>query len=314
MDLVGWSEEAFTEISTEISKFMTVKLGYAPQKIRIVPCSGLTGVNVVRKATPNTCPELSSWYKGSSLWQAIDGFEVPNQQLQLQKQLEKPVRLIITDVLGEKQTKGVAVRAKVVQGWLSQGESVQVLPVGDIAPVFKLSSLQQRQQQQSSSSQQYVATGEMVDLVLGGMDPARLCTGNVLGRPAAMPPAANKFQAKVFVMEGLTIPIIAGTQVSFHMHHLDVPAAVSKLLAGTKPQNSRINSNSNDGGAQLISNKKKLRSLRALTANMQATVEITLTAPIAMERFQDCRALGRFVLRRSGDSICVGRIEEVLRE
>ena len=82
----------------------------------------------------------------------------------------------------------------------------------------------------------------------------------------------------------------------FHMHHLDVPCHVSALIRTLKP----------DGVTTL-----KERP-RALTKNCTAIVELQLAVPICMEAFTDCRALGRFVLRRNGESIAVGRVEATI--
>ena len=70
---------------------------------------------------------LRSWYKGPTLIEALNSFDPPLQQQE--KLLGKPLRIIVTDVL-EGSGSGVAVRAKVAQGWVKQGESLVVLPVG----------------------------------------------------------------------------------------------------------------------------------------------------------------------------------------
>jgi elongation factor 1 alpha-like protein len=79
------------------------------------------------------------------------------------------------------------------------------------------------------------------------------------------------------------------------MHSIDVPAVVSKLIASMK----------RDGSIQ------KERP-RVLTGGNSAMVEITLQEKVCLESYSDCRALGRFVLRRGGDSIAIGIIEQIL--
>ena len=140
--------------------------------------------------------------------------------------------------------------------------------------------------------------GELVDVVLTGLDPSRISTGNILARPGRQPPLTTKCRAKIFVLEGLTVPIIRGAQAILHMHYLDVPCHLSGLLQTLKP---------NGSNTTTVLKERP----RVLTAKTQAVVEITLHYPICMEAFADCRALGRFVLRRSGASIAVGRVEQV---
>jgi elongation factor 1 alpha-like protein len=71
-------------------------------------------------------------------------------------------------------------------------------------------------------------------------------------------------------MDDLIVPIIRGAQVLLRMHSLDVPAAVTKLVATLQP----------DGSV------KKERP-RALTSGMSAVVELKLGSKVLMESFQD---------------------------
>jgi elongation factor 1 alpha-like protein len=362
---VPFSQDVYDDICARLTQFLTLSAGYAANKIRFVPCAGLTGVNLVHQypaasasastsavsgsggkgkgnkdkgtaaATPNNAADdaalLMSWYKGPTVWQALDGFDstvAQSEKLQEQR-LSKPLRILLQDVTGE-QGKGVSVRAKIVQGWVQQGESVTVLPVGDTAVISKLTSLQQsscsaaandataaanddndnendnedsitisaaasKKLKNATERQKYAVAGEMVDLVVTGVDLVRLSVGSLLCRANQLPVMASQCRAKVWILEGLSIPIIRGASCIFHMHQLDVPCHLNQLLRTLQK----------DGTTA------KERP-RVLTANTQAVIEIKLSSPIVMEAFTDCRALGRFVLRRGGDTIGVGRIEQVL--
>jgi elongation factor 1 alpha-like protein len=316
MDLCGWSQRVYDDICGKLSSFLMGQAGYAANMIRFVPCAGLTGVNLVHvvpdKSKEEDAALLTAWYKGPTVWQALDGFDCNTLHTQTQQQreqrLSKPLRILLQDVTGE-QGKGVSVRAKVAQGWIQQGESVTVLPVGDVAVISKLTSLQNSGNSGSGSGnynnnnnknvadrQKYAVAGEMVDLVVTGVDIVRLSAGSLLARAGSLPVLASQCRAKVWILEGLTIPIIRGASCIFHMHQLDVPCHLTHLVRTLQKDGS----------------PGKERP-RALTANTQAVIEIKLMSPIAMEAFSDCRALGRFVLRRGGDSIGVGRIEKVLQ-
>ena len=212
---------------------------------------------------------------------------------------EKPLRFVLSDVYAE--GRGVIARGRVVQGFMRVDERLCVYPIGDAATVSKLEHLQppsftkevglEEQNQRLSVG----LAGDTVEILLSGIDIMRISIGNVLTN-ANSPPICRRAKAKILVMEHLTIPIIRGAQVLFHMHSLDIPAVVNKLIAITK----------RDGSI------KKERP-RALTGGSSATVEVTLSDKICMEPFAECRALGRFVLRRSGDTIAVGIIEELIR-
>jgi elongation factor 1 alpha-like protein len=51
---------------------------------------------------------------------------------------------------------------------------------------------------------------------------------------------------------------------------------------------------------------------RVVAGGVTATVEITLSEKLVIEESNECKALGRFVLRRGGDTIAVGLIDKVL--
>jgi elongation factor 1 alpha-like protein len=304
MDSVHWSQEAYQRVTQILEPFLE-KVGFTTAtttttkgrpNLRFIPVSGLTGTNVYDKAAAakqNSKDQQydTSWYQGPTLMQALDEFESPLTNVNTLQQLEKPLRIILTDVVGE-QGKGVAVRGKVVQGFVKTGESLVVLPLGDATIIQKLSSLQPSSE---SERNKYAVAGEVVDCILANIDCMRVATGNVVTRPHERPSLACKCLAMVWILDGLAIPIIRGAQAIFHMHHLDIPCHMSMLVKTLKKDGS-------------VAKERP----RALTANTQAIVELTLVVPIVMEAFSDCKAMGRFVLRRGGESIAVGRIEQVL--
>jgi elongation factor 1 alpha-like protein len=202
------------------------------------------------------------------------------------------MRFVVTDAYQE--GRGVVARGRVVQGFLRVGERAVVLPIGDVTTVSKLDHLQP-----PSGSAERLAiaqAGDTVDLVLNGIDLMRLSVGNILANQNALPPICRKATAKILVMDNLNVPMIRGAQVLFHMHSLDIPAVLTKLIFTTN----------RDGSI------KKERP-RALTSGASAVVELTLSAGICMEPFSECRALGRFVLRRGGDTVAVGVIDELVQ-
>ena len=174
-----------------------------------------------------------------------------------------------------------------VQGVVQTGDRLVVLPIGDEAVVSRI----------GAAGQDFAMAGDTVDIALGNIDLARVMIGCILSHAhlALRPPVRKKMHAKILVMEHLQVPIIRGAQVLLHMHSIDVPAVISKLIASMK----------RDGSIQ------KERP-RVLTGGASAMVEITLQEKVCLESYSDCRALGRFVLRRGGDSIAIGIIEQVL--
>jgi translation elongation factor EF-1alpha len=195
-----------------------------------------------------------------------------------------------------------------------------VLPVADIVTVSRLEHLQAPSSASLTATSTTTTTtadnthndnqdntnlrrtvgiaGDTVDLTFTDIDIMRLSVGNILSLPQARPPVTKVAKARVMVMDQLTIPIIRGAQVMFHMHNLDIPAVLTKLIAILKTDGVSI---------------KKERP-RAITGGVTAIVELTLSDRIVMESYAKCRALGRFVLRRGGDTIAIGIIDEPLLE
>ena len=139
--------------------------------------------------------------------------------------------------------------------------------------------------------------GDIVELSLSGIDPARLSPGCVIchPHPSLRPKVKRKFEARVLVMERLAVPIIRGSQVLLHMHSIDVPAVLHKLVSSERRGDTKPRQNP-----------------RVLTGGVTATVEITLSEKLVIEESNECKSLGRFVLRRGGDTIAVGLIDKVL--
>jgi elongation factor 1 alpha-like protein len=224
----------------------------------------------------------------------------------------------VTDVAAE--GKSVTVRGRIVQGFLRAGDAVALLPVGDDASVSRVekgkaskeidspySFVNNSGNGQSADSetdltnipelQNCALAGDTVECALTGIDAARVSPGCVICHPqqSVRPRIERKFEARVMVMEHLALPIIRGSQVLFHMHSIDVPAVLNKLMSAKKrgEANSRTNP-------------------RVLSGGVEATVEITLGESLVLEEYSECKSLGRFVLRRGGDTIAVGLIEKVL--
>ncbi|GAX22195.1 hypothetical protein FisN_19Lh257 [Fistulifera solaris] len=289
MDLIHWRQDIFDDVQKQLVEFLvSPQCGFSSSKVRCVPVSAMNGDNIYM-------PMKNSWYTGPTLWEALDRFDSTPQYRKL---LEKPSRLLISDVVAS-TGGGVSVRAKVLQGWVQMNENVIVWPYGDETRLTKLQRFDADSIDKERS--QYASAGELIDVVLTGIDAVRISPGQILTRPNQRPPLAKKCQATIIVLskQQNNSVIIRGAQVTFHMHSLDIPCHISKLHRSFKPDGSVLHEHP--------------RALAAHgTSDVIALVELTLQEPICMQTFADCRPLGRFVLRRAGDTIAVGRIEMVL--
>lgn len=314
----AWSKARFEHIRSLVLVFLKDN-GFKEKRITFVPVSGLTGVNVSREGKVEDeegWKALMRWYKGPTLVEALNGFTPAKREF------EKPLRVIATDVSSE--GKNVTVRGRVVQGLIRGGDAVAVLPVGDDANIVRVErgkaakegsspysfatpatksegpqTVAEREVEDIAALQNCALAGDIAEITLSGIDPARLSPGCVVchPHPALRAQARRRFEARVMVMEHLAVPVIRGSQVLLHMHSVDVPAVLSKLVSSERrgDRNSMPRTNP-----------------RVLTGGMTATVEVTLSERLVIEESNDCKSLGRFVLRRGGDTIAVGLIDKVL--
>lgn len=67
LDTANWAKERFDEIVGKLKAFLK-SAGYKEADVTYVPCSGLTGENLVK---PVSVPELQQWYAGPPLIKII---------------------------------------------------------------------------------------------------------------------------------------------------------------------------------------------------------------------------------------------------
>ena len=287
----NWSQDRFIEIRRRLVPFLKSN-GFDMKRVQFIPISGLSGVNIKTPPNPNddSSSALTSWYSDRTLIQAIDSFEPAKRNIQ------KAFRFLVSDIYSE--GKYIIVKGRVVQGHISVGDKVAVLPIGDLADVGRIEhSISSSSSMDITGQRMNIAVaGDSTVIYLTGIDIARISIGNIISDMDASlrPKLRRKMRARIAVMDRLTVPIIQGCQVILYMHSVDVPAVISKLISQT---------NRKDGSL--------IERPRVLTASADAIVEIKLNEKICLETFSDCRALGRFALRRSGDTIATGIVESL---
>ncbi|KRT86013.1 hypothetical protein AMK59_1643 [Oryctes borbonicus] len=67
LDTVSWSQERFSEIKNKLKTFLR-QAGFRESDVSFVPCSGLTGQNLIQKPTEK---ELMAWYSGPCLIEVL---------------------------------------------------------------------------------------------------------------------------------------------------------------------------------------------------------------------------------------------------
>ncbi|RIB04352.1 P-loop containing nucleoside triphosphate hydrolase protein [Gigaspora rosea] len=277
LDTVKWSKARYDEIIEKLGAFLS-QAGFKKDKIAYIPCSGLTGENIIHRS-----PDILNWYSGETLIQQIDKFEPPTRLL------ENPFRLSVADFFkgGIGNVSGVTVTGRIESGTIQTGEEIAVIPGGERGVVKALTI--------NEESSKWAAAGDSVMLTLTELDILQLKIGSILCPPSQPVPITSHFLARIVVFD-VKIPITRGFPVILHRQSLNEPANIIKLV-------DIINKNT----GEIV--KKNPRHLPKSTT---ATVEIKLSnRPIPLETFKDNKELGRIMLRKGGETVAAGVVVDV---
>jgi len=275
LDTVDWSKERYDFIVNKLGQFLKTS-GFSGQSVWFVPCSGLTGENLVKSGEA----KLKSWYQGPTLLEKIDNFPLP------QRENDKPFRLCISDIY-KAQALGVTIGGKIEAGIVSVGDKLLLMPLNEICVVKGI--------RVHGETTEFATAGENVDIGLTGLEIQTLSVGNFLCAPENPIPLATRFRAKVITFS-LQKPILKGQISELHYLTVNEPCNVSALIAVLDRSTGEV----------------KKKNPRSLGDNTSAIVEITTPKPICIELKSSFNQIGRFTLREHGRSIAAGIVTEIL--
>jgi elongation factor 1 alpha-like protein len=135
------------------------------------------------------------------------------------------------------------------------------------------------------------ASGDNVDVAIGGVEENVLRPGQILCWPSHPVPHIIKFKARIATFPTLDIPLVPGQQFVLHSHTLEEPCNVTMLLR-------TINK---EGHTDVI-------KPRCLTAGVVAIVRIKMTREVCLDTFASHKRLGRFMLRYGENTVAAGMI------
>jgi elongation factor 1-alpha len=273
--LVGYKQERFEEVKTEMEKLLKT-VGYNISKIRIIPVSGWKGDNLIKKS------ENMSWYKGPTLKEALDEFTEPS------KPIDKPLRLPLQDVYSITGVGTVPV-GRVETGRMKVGDTVIVMPEGLTAEVKSIET--------HHTPMQEAVAGDNIGFNLRGIGKGEIKRGSVVGPVNNAPTVAREFLAQIIVVYHPTA-IAAGYTPVLHAHTAQVAATVTELVSKIDPRT-----------GQPTEDKPK-----SLKTGDSAIVKIQPLRPLCIETFKDFPELGRFALRDMGSTIAAGVVKEITQK
>nr|WRK57540.1 Hbs1 protein [Recilia dorsalis] len=277
LDTVDWNENRFLEIASKLNVFLK-QAGFRDKDVTFVPCSGLTGENLITRPTE---PALAQWYTGPCLLEVIDKFKVP------ERPVAKPLRISVNDVF-KGTGSGFCVAGRVETGMVQAGDKLLVLPQNEVATVKAISI--------EEVSTPTAFAGDSMSLTIANYDQQNMAVGYVLCDPTSPVPVTAKFEARIVVFN-ITVPITKGFSVVLHQQSLAEPAVITKLVAQLHKSSGEV----------------VKRRPRCLTKNSSALVVLETSRPVCVELYRDVKELGRFMLRVGGATIAAGLITKVHR-
>jgi elongation factor 1-alpha len=272
---VNWNEERYNEIKNEIGRLLKT-VGYNVDKIPFVPTSGWTGDNLVKQS------EKMPWYKGPTLFQALDNFELPP------KPTGKPLRLPIQDVYTITGVGTVPV-GRVETGLLKVGDILIFMPSNKQGEVKSIET--------HHVAVQKAEPGDNIGFNIRGISKTDIRRGDVGGHVNNPPTVAKEYIGQIVVILHPTA-IAAGYTPVLHYHTGQVAVRFVELIKKIDPRT-----------GQTVEEKPTF-----LKTGDSALVRFEPLHPIAVEAYADFPELGRFAIRDMGTTVAAGVIREITKK
>ncbi len=268
----AYKEERYNEVKGEMEKLLK-SVGFNLAKIKFIPVSGWVGDNLVKKS------DKMPWYKGPTLKEALDEFEVPKPPT------DKALRIPLQDVYSITGVGTVPV-GRVETGRMKVGDQVIVNPEGLAAEVKSIET--------HHTPMQEAVAGDNIGFNLRGIGKGEIKRGSVLGPVSNPPTIAKAFRAQIIVVHHPTA-IAAGYTPVLHAHTAQVAATITDIEAKLDPRTGQPT-------------EEKPKSIKT---GDSAIVIIKPLRSVCIETFKEFPELGRFALRDMGTTIAAGVVREI---
>ena len=272
---VKYSEKRFDESKQDVENLLKI-VGYDLKTVKIIPVSGWTGENLIKKSTN------MPWYKGPTLFEVLDSFSEPP------KPINKPLRIPIQDVYTITGVGTVPV-GRVETGKMKVGETVVIMPEGITAEVKSIET--------HHTQMQEAMAGDNIGFNLRGVAKTDFRRGSVVGPVKDPPTIAKEFLGQIIVVYHPTA-IAAGYTPVLHCHTAQVAATITELVAKIDPRT-----------GQPTEEKPK-----TIKTGDSAIVRIQPLRPLVIETFKEYSELGRYALRDMGATVAAGIVREITQK
>jgi elongation factor 1-alpha len=272
---VNWGQDRYNEVKNEVSRMLKM-VGYKVEKIPFVPTSGWTGDNLVKQS------DKMPWYKGPTLIDALDTFELPP------KPLDKPLRLPVQDVYSITGVGTVPV-GRVETGVLKENDVIIFMPSNKQAEVKSLEMHHTRIPR--------AEPGDNIGFNVRGVSKTDIRRGDVAGPVNNPPTVAKEFIGQVIVIYHPTA-IAAGYTPVLHYHTGQIACRFTELIRKIDPRS-----------GQAVEEKPTF-----LKTGDAALVRMEPLHPISIESYTDFPELGRFAVRDMGTTVAAGVVKEITKK
>jgi len=272
MDAVGYQQSKFDDAKKAVSELLKT-VGFKPDDIPFIPCSGYKGDNVAKPSTN------MPWYKGQTLLQALDNLKEPS------KATDKPLRLPVQDVYTITGVGTVPV-GRVETGILRPETKIIFMPANKVGEVKSIEMHHETLTQ--------AVPGDNVGFNVRGIAKTDIKRGDVAGPVDNPPTVAKTFTAQIMVLNHPSVITVGYTPV-FHCHTAQVACTFTELLKKLDPRTGTV----------------KEENPQFLKTGDAAIVKITPTKPLVIEKAKDFPQLGRFAIRDMGQTVAAGMVQDV---
>ncbi|KAK9252777.1 hypothetical protein V1507DRAFT_420478 [Lipomyces tetrasporus] len=277
LDNVNWSEFRFDEVKETLMPFLSAA-GFSESQTSFVPCSGLSGDNIVNRSIR---PELS-WYKDRTLLEELESLT------SVERDIGAPLQLSVTDVFKGGSSSAINITGRINAGNIQVGETVLAVPSNETAAVKSIAIADQ--------PNNWAVAGDNVQIALSNIDIVHLRAGDILCASANPVRCAKTFSARIIAFQ-LRIPLIKGSNVLIYRGRTTEAARILRLVAVVDKNTGKITKN----------------KPRHLISGQTAIVELEVIGnSFPMETFKASKDLGRIVLRQDGNTVAAGIVEEIL--
>jgi elongation factor 1-alpha len=273
MDLVDYKKDVFEKLKGEVIDLLKA-VGYrTPEKFTFVPTSAFHGENVTKKS------EKMPWYVGAIFYDSLDTFEVPK------KPTDKPLRLPVQDVYSITGVGTVPV-GRVETGILKAGETIVFEPAGVKGEVKSIEMHHETIPQ--------AEPGDNIGFNVRGVERSAIRRGDVAGHPDKPPTVVREFKARIAVLQHPTA-ITAGYTPVFHIHTAQAACKIAEISQKIDPKT-----------GEPIEEKPEF-----IKKGDMATIVVTPTRPLVVEKASEFPQLSRFAIRDMGITVAAGVCSEV---